>query len=204
MMVHRFDRARLKATPWKNGGGLTHEIVRQPAMSGLDDFDWRASIATITASGPFSPFAQTTRIIVLLDGAPVRLRSDDGGIDHCLETLVPFAFDGATPLVCMAGPGSSSDFNLMARRDAWRIDAHIVRRAEALATSPSGVLFAAHGAWEVSYADMPAPDGGRERLQPNSGLWWHDHACAWTLTPVVAEAALVAVRLWPRGDRATS
>lgn len=204
MMVHRFDRARLKATPWKNGGGLTHEIVRQPATSELDDFDWRASIATITASGPFSPFAETSRIIVLLDGAPVRLRSEDGRIDHSLETLVPFAFDGAAPLVCTAGPASSSDFNLMARRGAWRIDAQVVRRAQALPASSSGVLFAVHGAWEVSDADMPVRDGGRERLEPNTGLWWHDHACAWTLTPVDVTAALVAVRLWPRRDRVTS
>ena len=37
--------------PWKNGGGLTREILKVPADA--DAFDWRLSLATIAAPGPF-------------------------------------------------------------------------------------------------------------------------------------------------------
>lgn len=202
-MVNRFERAHLNAVTWKNGGGVTREIVRQPAMSDLDDFNWRASIATIAADGPFSSFAGMARVIVLLDGSPVRLQSTDGRVDHCLETLVPFAFDGETALACTVGAGTSSDFNLMARRDLWQIDVQIVRGAHILSAATSGVLFAARGAWEVAVATTPASADGDDHLPRDTGVWWHDVPCAWTVTPRVPDAALVAGRLWRRLDRDT-
>ncbi len=66
MPWHRFDRATLPATPWKNGGGVTREIVCQPPGAGLAAFDWRVSIATIASDGPFSLFAGIDRVITLL------------------------------------------------------------------------------------------------------------------------------------------
>jgi environmental stress-induced protein Ves len=47
---------------WKNGGGETAEIAVSPDSAGLDDFDWRISMATGQASGgPFSmPFPGST------------------------------------------------------------------------------------------------------------------------------------------------
>ena len=53
MAPHRFDIAALAPVPWKNGGGSTREIACGPAGAGMDGFDWRASIATIAAPGPF-------------------------------------------------------------------------------------------------------------------------------------------------------
>jgi hypothetical protein len=54
MTRHRFDLQDLPATPWKNGGGLTREVLWQPAGASLDDFDWRVSVAQIDSDGPFS------------------------------------------------------------------------------------------------------------------------------------------------------
>ena len=34
-----------RAVPWKNGGGVTREILRAPAEP--DAFDWRLSLATV-------------------------------------------------------------------------------------------------------------------------------------------------------------
>ena len=100
MPVHRFDRTSLIATPWKNGGGVTREIVCQPPGAGMDSFDWRVSIAHIASDGPFSAFAGVDRVITLLEGAGVRLRSTDGAFDHTLNTpLRPFAFAGEAPVV---------------------------------------------------------------------------------------------------------
>ena len=65
-------RASFTATPWKNGGGITHEAIRVPA--GGDTFRWRVSVAHIDASGPFSEFAEYNRKMVLLQGAGIDLR----------------------------------------------------------------------------------------------------------------------------------
>ena len=46
--------ASFVARPWKNGGGITHEVIRVPADP--EDFRWRVSMAEVAASGPFSRF----------------------------------------------------------------------------------------------------------------------------------------------------
>ena len=38
--------------PWKNGGGVTRELLRLPADGG-DDWTLRISVADIAADGPF-------------------------------------------------------------------------------------------------------------------------------------------------------
>lgn len=41
--------------PWKNGQGSTLELARSHG-EGLDDFDWRVSIADVKTAGSFSFF----------------------------------------------------------------------------------------------------------------------------------------------------
>ena len=55
-MTQLIQYASLRPAPWKNGGGSTTEIAVWPNGAGLDEFDWRISLATITQSGPFSFF----------------------------------------------------------------------------------------------------------------------------------------------------
>src|SRR6185295_12572572 len=91
----RFRRDQLPVMPWKNGGGSTCEIACWPPGAKLGDFGWRVSIATMAAAGPFSVFEGVDRSIMLLAGDGVRLQSDDGAIDHRLDTPhQPFAFSG--------------------------------------------------------------------------------------------------------------
>jgi environmental stress-induced protein Ves len=45
-----------KRMPWKNDGGVTLEIAVLPSASSAGDFDWRISMATVAADGPFSVF----------------------------------------------------------------------------------------------------------------------------------------------------
>ena len=68
--------ASLCAAPWKNGGGSTMQIAIWPLDVGLDNFDWRISLATITADGPFSVFPGIDRSLVLVDGDKLRLLLD--------------------------------------------------------------------------------------------------------------------------------
>jgi environmental stress-induced protein Ves len=61
--------------PWKNGGGVTREIFRSDDPAGLL---WRASLAEVNKSGPFSLFPGCNRIIVVVEGGPMLLDFEDG------------------------------------------------------------------------------------------------------------------------------
>ena len=187
MPVHRFDRASLIATPWKNGGGVTREIVCQPPGAGMDAFDWRVSIAHIASDGPFSAFAGVDRVITLLEGAGVRLQSTDGAFDHALNTpLVPFAFAGEAPVMGTLLGGDCHDFNVMTRRAACRAGVWVCRDNTTTA-APAGVLMAVRGTWSA----------GAHTLAPGEGLWWSDEPLTWPLSCPEPDAALLAVAIHP-------
>ena len=104
-------RASFTATPWKNGGGITHEAIRVPPTG--DAFLWRVSVAHVDASGPFSDFAGYNRKMVLLRGRGVALQFGSG--DQCaLRSIGDWAeFDGAMPARCELLDGACVDLNLM-------------------------------------------------------------------------------------------
>ena len=62
--------AEFRSQPWKNGGGVTHEIVRWPDR---DDYDVRISLADDRAAGPFSRFPGYRRWSFLAGPAPIVL-----------------------------------------------------------------------------------------------------------------------------------
>jgi environmental stress-induced protein Ves len=108
-----FRRSDYVAMPWRNGGGTTFEIARQPASGA--DFEWRLSLALIERSGPFSNFAGYQRAIALVSGAGCRL----SGIEArpvVLDVPGSFAlFSGASAVSSELIDGSCCDFNLMVR-----------------------------------------------------------------------------------------
>ena len=107
-------KASFKATPWKNGGGITHEALRVPESG--DPFRWRVSVAHIDASGPFSEFAEYNRKMVLLQGVGVELRFADG-VNKTLRNVGELVeFDGAVPAHCELIKGSCVDLNLMVNK----------------------------------------------------------------------------------------
>ena len=191
MPIVPFAREDLVATAWKNGGGRTREIVRVPAGSSMDTFDWRASIAEITAGGPFSTFAGCDRVLVLLSGDGVHLRSTDANIGHRLsEPLTPFAFAGESQIEASLIGGASSDFNVMTRRATTHADVQVVVSNQTLPACSAGVLFAARGQWDVrSFED----DSRAFRLEANTGLWWSGESSAWKLMPRMPTARMIAV-----------
>lgn len=185
MTVHRFSRESTPATPWKNGGGSTREIVSWPPGAGIEAFDWRVSIATIAAGGPFSVFAGVDRTIMLLEGDGVRLQAAEAGLDHRLDTpLLPFAFSGDVALDCTLLGGASNDFNVMSRRARCEAEVRVLAEAQSLPAASGGLLMSLHGPWQA----------GEQTLATGEGLWWAEAAMAWTLKPLQADARLVAVR----------
>jgi environmental stress-induced protein Ves len=122
------------ATPWKNGGGITHEALRVPPSG--DPFRFRVSVAHIDASGPFSEFAEYNRKMVLLKGAGIDLRFGDGvqkGLRKVGELL---EFDGALAAHCELLNGPCVDLNLMVlKSDSAAV--RIERFIESVAVSAS-------------------------------------------------------------------
>jgi environmental stress-induced protein Ves len=91
-------RSSFTATPWKNGGGITHEAIRVPPTG--DAFFWRVSVAQIDSSGPFSDFAGYYRKMVLLRGRGIALQFG-GGKQCALRSVGDFVeFDGAMATHC--------------------------------------------------------------------------------------------------------
>jgi len=184
--MRRFDVSELPATRWKNGGGDTREIAVWPPGTGIDDFGWRASVATLSQDGAFSVFPGIDRHIMLLDGAGVQLQGT--GVNHRLDTRwQPFAFSGDAPLTCtLLAPGTSStDFNIMTRRGQWRADVQVLETTTTLAQADAGVCLALAGRWRVD----------DEVLTPEQGVWWSTQQNALTLHADTSDACLVCVLL---------
>jgi len=104
-------RSSVTPSPWKNGGGVTHEFIRVPATDAV--FRWRLSIAQIEVSGPFSDFAGYRRNLVLLRGAGVRLDVEGSPPRSLAEVGAMAEFDGALKTDCQLLNGPCTDLNLI-------------------------------------------------------------------------------------------
>jgi environmental stress-induced protein Ves len=104
--------------PWKNGGGVTRELLRLPCAAGLaDDWGLRISVADIDADGPFSPFPGITRWFAVIAGAGVRLSWPGRAPLALRRDEPPLRFDGADAPDCHLIAGATRDLNVMVRAD---------------------------------------------------------------------------------------
>ena len=111
--------ASLRPTPWKNGGGVTTELAMSPPGAGLDNFDWRVSLASIAEDGPFSQFPGVDRTLVMVAGDGVLLDfGDERVVLSPSEPLVEFA--GEDPVHATVHGQSTLDFNVLTRRGRYR------------------------------------------------------------------------------------
>lgn len=181
-MIIRADS--LIAKSWKNGGGVTREIAAGPQGASLDAFAWRLSLADVAGDGAFSSFAGVDRVLVLLDGAGMRLTEAGGGV-HSLEAPLAIArFAGETPIDAALIDGPTRDFNVMVRRDRARasVQAHRGSR-EITAEYDLTFIFCAHGPIEVKPADgarHTLESGDTLRLDQRASCDAHDDA-SWLL-----------------------
>ena len=108
--------AEYRSMPWKNGGGVTTEIVVSPAGAGLDDFDWRVSMARVEGSGPFSQFAGIDRTLAVLEGEGIVLDIAGRPPISVTRATDPLSFpaDVSTAAALIGGP--ITDLNVMTRR----------------------------------------------------------------------------------------
>ncbi len=127
--------ADAEPVPWKNGGGLTRELLREPAEGPVR---LRISVADVASEGPFSLFPGVERVITLLSGAGFRLR---GLAWEATLTGAspPFRFPGDVPVTCDLLDGPIRDVNVMWTRS---LADHHVRRRRTGAVKAGSVIVA--------------------------------------------------------------
>ena len=170
--------AELPAVAWRNGGGLTREVI-SVGGSQPPGPDWQISIADVSEAGPFSLFPGVDRIITVVEGEGMDLVVD--GVEHVLGLHEPFSFDGASDTSCSRLAGPIRDLNVMTRRD--RLTATVAirdlsetrpivvagRQVLVLLTGSAVVVGAVGSRGELDRLDAVGPSGEHVRLVEGSG-----------------------------------
>lgn len=108
-MIH-LTAADYTRQPWKNGRGVTTELLHIREDDGRTRL--RLSRASVTEDGPFSVFPGINRNLTVLSGPGFRLSG--GEMDFRCDPLVPVAFPGDIELTATETNGEpSDDFNVM-------------------------------------------------------------------------------------------
>lgn len=115
-------------TPWKNGNGITEDVLLLPQGASHEDFDIRISRAPIVDESAFSSFPGIERTITRLGENPMVLRFADGH-EVALEHLVPFCFDSTLAPSSRLPAGASQVMNVMTRQGRWAARVKVLRGA---------------------------------------------------------------------------
>ena len=183
--VVRFED--VKPQPWKNGGGVTRELLTWPTP---DDWSVRISVADIEQDGPFSAFPGIKRTITVLSGAGIWL---DTPLDRELRPKdPPFTFPGDIAPHCELVRGPTRDLNAMfneragvGRLQRWRTgyESKLKRVSFALDDDPPtlfGVFTLAAATLRTRRNDLALP--------PMS--------LAWTTAPITDMQLLTSPQAW--------
>ncbi|MET2827378.1 HutD/Ves family protein [Mesorhizobium shangrilense] len=171
--MHILRAAEYRSMPWKNGGGVTTEIVVSPTAAGLDDFDWRVSMARVENGGPFSQFAGIDRTLAVLEGEGISLDIAGRPPVAVTRAAAPLSFPADAPTIAALIAGPITDLNVMTRRSRMT---HVVERLmisaplEIQPEADTTLILSLDGDITVAGA-MPARLGPLDTLlvEPNAG-----------------------------------
>jgi environmental stress-induced protein Ves len=171
--------------PWKNGGGLTRELLAWPTR---ENWALRISVADVRADGPFSAFPGVDRWFAVIEGAGVQLALPEsaGGRRRAEPEGEPLHFAGEAGPYAELLDGPTRDLNLMVRRDAGRGE---------MLSAAGGAAFASRRRFRalfVADACRLQIDGADALELPAFALAWADGGAhgVWRI------AADAAVRAW--------
>lgn len=174
--------------PWKNGEGMTTQVMVEPEDGSLENgFKWRLSMTEVKKDGPFSPFPHCQRTLLLLDGKGMELNFEQHGgkrLDHPFET-VSFSGDWDTYSRLIEGP--CRDFNVITAEGVHHRVSVLKPDPRAVVPSASTLLlFCAKGKATVS------PTGATLNQEETLRL---DDAGVLEVTAVVPDTVLLAVAI---------
>ncbi len=164
MRILRADSHR--RMPWKNGGGETVEIAVWPPEAGLDDFDWRVSMAHVVQDGPFSSFPGIDRTLSLLEGQGIVLEVEGRASLDLTRLHEPVMFPADVPVTAKLIAGPIADLNVMSRRGRFE---HSVRFVD-ISGEAEVEIRAASLILAVAGSSSFVAGAGRGRLAPYDGL----------------------------------
>lgn len=175
------------AQPWRNGGGVTRELVAEAAQGPA--WRWRVSVADITTDGPFSAWPGVQRWFAVVQGQGVELSFAAGRGTALLAQRwhdEPLCFDGASAPGCRLIDGATRDLNLMLRgfggsmrRAApgsdWRPGVSLA----GIYAGTSGTVQAAAQRWQVPAEALLWFDAAPDTLRWEASDTGADSAVAW-------------------------
>lgn len=161
---------RVPPQPWRNGGGITHELLAWPSPSA---WTLRVSVATIAADGPFSAFEGIERWFTVLEGAGVELALPSG-TRRLAPGDAPLHFAGEDAPGCRLIHGPTRDLNFMVQRDAGPSRLRVATEGDRLALPQAW-----RGLYTAGGADLVV-DGHRINV-PAACLAWSDRPSPWRL-----------------------
>lgn len=203
MQIIRY--AKLKAQPWRNGGGVTREVARHPvATAGQDStvsasgWDWRVSIAELSKAGEFSAFPGMDRVLTVVEGELLLLSVD--GAEHPLEKYRPFRFSGDAAAAGALPTGDIRDLNVITRRGAFKGYTSIIelskKRAHPVFEGQLGILL------QGQAAVSPGGTAGAKQVAEPQTLDRYDAVVGSdTASPeILGRGFLAVVSIDPAGD----
>ena len=151
--------------PWRNGGGVTRELLVWP-----NPHRWRlrVSVADIDASGPFSFYPGVDRWFAVLDGGAVCLET--AGMEAkelTAEQPALHVFSGDSATHCRTHGPATRDFNLMARRSHLRLRQQSLHECSLFESRAEGV-----GLFVVQAAELRQEPAPAWQLPPMALAWW--------------------------------
>lgn len=126
MTVAVVTQEQQRTMPWRNGGGVTRELLVEPPGATFDTgFIYRLSIADIEKDGPFSELPGIDRSMVVIEGAGLELEFPMGRREEVAPYGV-FRFPGEVPCTGHLKSGPVRDVNAMTARLKARHAAKVV------------------------------------------------------------------------------
>lgn len=177
--LRRFALHELFPEPWRNGGGLTRQVaagrLQLPENGAIDAWDWRISVADITADGPFSVFPGIDRKAALIRGDSLVLLADEGALQF-VQLGAVHAFAGETVMASQLPNGPVRLFNVMARRGraAARLCAHHGDAAIGIGPTDCCVLLIVRGEFRVALRHGPTRAVVEFQVHAGEGLILQD------------------------------
>lgn len=174
--------------PWRNGGGITRELIAWPDSQ---NWIWRISVAEVASDGAFSHFEGAQRWLSILAGTGVQLSIGSKEVERLelSERSEPLAFEGSTPVYCNLLQGAVQDLNLMLR---YGHTGHMQRVCGRMRSVLKGAKIVA-----VYSVNTPAvlQLNGAQFVLPKSTLAWQTLSTGSDLIIEANSAILMAVEL---------
>ena len=181
-----------RSKPWKNGGGITLDIVDATAPgadpSGWEGMVWRLGRTAIVQPGPFSDLTGYERLQAVIVGSGLVLEGSSDEID-LRRPFTPVRYDGGLPLVSRLENGPVEVVNLIVDRALCAADLVVPMPGEVVALKPAIHILYAPGEAVTAHC------GGEEIAVPGGHALRIDTEGEIALTVEGGRALLATIRL---------